>query len=209
MPKTATPNPRMEIRNLLVPPELRAEGDGNTLVGHASLFNEPIQPYLDWPEYVEIVHPDAFTRTLREMPDVRALKNHNWDDVLGRTTAGTLRLSVDEVGLYFENDLPDTTAGRDTKVSVERRDITGCSIGFCCVMDEVVWNRDSDVITRTLMDVDLYEITPACAMPANTSTDVALRSAMTLRLMAPSERPNNRLIRLIHTRRNRRPSLTS
>ena len=38
--------------------------------------------------------------------------------VLGRTTAGTLRLSEDSRGLKFECDLPDTTAGRDTYESV-------------------------------------------------------------------------------------------
>ncbi len=176
-----------EVRNLAVLPELRAEAESagiGMLVGYASRFTEPCQPYFDWPEFTEVVAPQAFTRSLREMPDVRALFNHDPGVVLGRVSAGTLRLKVDKTGLAFEVDLPDTGAGRDTKISVGRRDITGCSIGFSVVADDVVSNRDTGIITRTLLDVDLFEVTPACSWPANTATEVALRSRV-MRILAP------------------------
>jgi HK97 family phage prohead protease len=195
--------PKREIRNLTAPVELRAEGDGNRLVGYASRFNEPINPFFDWPEFTEVVHPDCFNRTLKEMPDVRALFNHDPAVVLGRASAGTLRLTVDATGLAFEVDLPDTQAGRDVKVSVARRDITGCSIGFCVVKDDVVSDRETGAITRTLLDVDLFEVTPACSFPANLSTEVSLRSALNSRLHAADPRPNLDLIRLIRRRSGR------
>jgi phage head maturation protease len=61
---------------------------------------------------------------------VVALFNHNQDQVLGRTTSGTLRLNADKVGLAFELDLPDTSIGRDVYASVKRGDLNGCSFAF-------------------------------------------------------------------------------
>jgi HK97 family phage prohead protease len=202
-----TPIREREIRTLTRPLELRSEGDGiGTLVGYASLFNVPFNPFYDWPEFTEVVHPDAFNRTLREMPDVLALKNHNADKVLGRVSAGTLRLNLDQIGLGFENDLPDNTDGRDSKVSVDRRDITGCSIGFVTNKDDVVSDRDTGLITRTLLDVDLFEVTTVCTFPANQKTQVSVRALIESRAStsAPSPRPNLELLRLILRRSGRR-----
>jgi uncharacterized protein len=198
------PAPIREVRSLTAPIELNAEDSGPRLVGYASRFNDPFQPYSDWPEFLEVVHPGAFNRTLRERPDVLALRNHDPDKILGRTGAGTLRLNVDALGLGFEVDLnTETTVGRDTESDVRRGDIPGCSIGFVCVVDEVVSNRETGIITRTLLDVELFEITPACTFPANPSTSVSLRSAIEARALAASARPNNELIRLIRRRSGR------
>jgi hypothetical protein len=78
----------------------------------------------------ERIAPGAFKRILGTDPDTVCLFNHNNDAVLGRTSAGTLRLSEDSHGLKFECDLPDTTAGRDTYESVQRGDLAGCSFAF-------------------------------------------------------------------------------
>lgn len=196
--------PTREIRSLATPIELRADDSKPMLVGYASRFNEPIQPYYDWPEFTEIVHPDCFNRTLREMSDILALRNHDPDKILGRTDARTARLSVDSLGLRFEVDLNlETSVGRDTEADVRRGDIRGCSIGFCTVKDDVVSDRETGRITRTLLDVDLFEITPACTFPANPATEVSLRSAIQSRLQASTARPNNELIRLIRRRSGR------
>ena len=39
--------------------------------------------------------------------------NHNTDSILARTTSGTLRLEVDDVGLRFAFEAPNTTLGSD------------------------------------------------------------------------------------------------
>jgi len=85
--------------------------------------------------FVEIIKPGAFTKTLDES-DVRALLNHNSDQVLGRMSAGTLKLWEDDRGLRAEIHPPDTSAGRDAVALIKRGDLTGMSFGFRAVRDE-------------------------------------------------------------------------
>lgn len=125
--------------------------------------------------FVEVVDRDALTRTLRDNPDIVALYNHETSSVLGRTSSGTLELGVDEIGLWFRCFLPDTTAGRDARESVRRRDIRGCSFGFCVREDKVELRPDLAAI-RTLLDVDLFEITIATAFPAYPETTTEARN---------------------------------
>src|SRR5574343_240132 len=47
---------------------------------------------------LERILPGAFDRAIRE-DDVRGLFNHDQNHLLGRTSAGTMRLSVDSIGL--------------------------------------------------------------------------------------------------------------
>ena len=79
---------------------------GRTLRGYAIAFNSISE---DLGGFREIILPDAVDRTLRERLDVRALVDHDPSQVLGRTTAGTLRLEKDAKGLIAEIDPPDTT----------------------------------------------------------------------------------------------------
>ncbi|WP_456273623.1 HK97 family phage prohead protease [Bacillus sp. AK031] len=135
--------------------------------GYAAVFNSrtSIGDYFD-----EIISPGAFSKSISN-GDVRALYNHNWDKVLGRTKSGTLRLSEDERGLKFEVDLPDTTAGRDLEISMDRGDIDQCSFGFY-VTDES-WNYNEEPAVRTINEVELYEIT-ILALPAYEDTEAHL-----------------------------------
>jgi HK97 family phage prohead protease len=109
--------------------ELRAGGDKKSprLVGHAAIFNSPSQ---DLGGFTEIVKPGAFTRTLKTDRDPLALVQHMPQLVLGRRSAGTLKLTEDARGLAFEIDVPDTTTARDLLVSVERGDVRGASFAF-------------------------------------------------------------------------------
>ena len=52
--------------------ELRAEGDGKTLVGYAAVFDSPSEP-LPWTEFVR---SGAFTKTIKDGADVRLLIDH-------------------------------------------------------------------------------------------------------------------------------------
>lgn len=148
----------------------RAEGAAPKIIGHAAVFNQltDIGGY-----FREQVAPGAFSEAIGR-DDVRALFNHNPDYVLGRNKAGTLRMAEDDVGLAVEIDPPDTQLARDLMVSMERGDITQMSFGF--YVRKQKWEEDEDgVVTRTLVDVELFDVSPV-TYPAYPTTDVAVRS---------------------------------
>jgi len=154
--------------------ELRAVGDAKSprLVGYAAIFNSPSQ---DLGGFTEIVLPGAFTRTLKTDRDPLALVQHMPQLVLGRRSAGTLKLTEDSKGLAFEIDVPDTTAARDLLVSVERGDVRGASFAFTTPAGGDRWEVRGDKVVRELTDVDLHEVTITAA-PAYLDTSVARRS---------------------------------
>jgi HK97 family phage prohead protease len=110
--------------------EVRASrADGKMLVkGYAARYG--VLSQLIPPGFRERIAPGAFKRILAANPDCVMLFNHDQNVVLGRTTAGTLRLREDSKGLAFECDLPNTQAGRETYESVQRGDLNGCSFAF-------------------------------------------------------------------------------
>jgi len=120
----------MEKRILSNAHEIRANktGDRMSVSGYAARYN--VLSHMLKPGFKERIASGAFDRVLATKPDVVALFNHNPDQVLGRTTSGTLRLNADKVGLAFELDLPNTTIGRDVYESVKRNDLNGCSFAF-------------------------------------------------------------------------------
>lgn len=158
----------MERRALTAAPELRADGGAKVARGYAALFDSEteIGGY-----FKERIAPGAFTDAVNA--DVRALIDHDTGRVIGRTVAGTLRLSQDERGLFVEIDLPDTTDGRDLAVQLERGDITGMSFGFRVLKEE--WDETGAMPVRTILAVELYEVS-AVAFPAYADTELALRS---------------------------------
>lgn len=136
--------------------------------GYAAVFNSRTS-IGDW--FDEIIEPGAFSKTIKDNDDIRALYNHNWDNVLGRTKAGTLSLSEDEKGLKFELELPDTTVARDLAISMERGDINQCSFGFWITSE--TWDYDSEPALRTINEVELYEIS-IVSIPAYDDTEAEL-----------------------------------
>lgn len=175
--------------------ELRAGGDKKSprLVGHAAVFNSASQ---DLGGFTEIVLPGAFKRTLTTDRDPLALVQHMPQLVLGRRSAGTLRLQEDARGLAFEIDVPDTTAARDLIVSVERGDVRGASFAFSVPKGGDRWEVRGSQVVRELIDVDLHEVT-ITAQPAYLDTSVARRSYELQFLPTPRLRALRRFLETI------------
>lgn len=158
------PNEDVELR------VIRDDGKPAKLTGYAAVFNKES---LDLGGFVEVIKPNAFASSLKGS-DVRALRNHDPNLLLGRNTAGTLRLEENNKGLKFELDLPDTELGRDTAEAVGRGDLSGCSFGFTTKTDS--WHEQDSKTVRELVEIEqLYDIGPV-TYPAYPDTTLALRS---------------------------------
>lgn len=149
--------------------ELRADDSGK-LTGYAAVFNSRSE---NLGGFVEVIQPGAFESSMDQ--DVRALIDHR-GIAIARTANRTLTLSEDDKGLRFELDLPDTTAGKDIRKSIERGDVDQMSIGFRVRANGQVFSEDEDgMIIRTLTNIDLHEVS-IVTFPAYPDTDVAARS---------------------------------
>lgn len=180
---------KKEIRYLRVEKlEARStDGEGGqtmTVSGYAVKFN--MRSQLIWGEFYEKVAQGAFARSLQENV-IKSLWNHNSDFVLGSTKPGTLRLKEDDVGLYFECDLPNNSWGRDAYESIQRGDVDGVSFGFYVRGDSWQYLLEEDVYLRTLLDVDLFEISPT-PFPAYLDSEVSERSLQELGIKTKEQR---------------------
>ena len=157
--------------------EMRVEGEGEAtkLTGYAATFNKWSET-LGW--FREKIDPGAFADALKNS-DVRALKNHDPNLLLGRSTSGTLRLDENKTGLKFEIDIPDTNTGRDTAEEVRRGAITGCSFAFTVEEDSWKYDEKNGLDERTIVKVgQLFDVGPV-TYPAYPDTSVAARDADT------------------------------
>jgi len=149
--------------------ELRAEGDGMTFEGYASVFNQPSEPL----PFTEIVKPGAFKRSLQSRNRMMLLWNHDTSNPLASTRNGSLQLVEDDFGLKVRATLPQTTLGKDIAELVRSQVIDSMSFGFSVKKDS--WSKDGQ--TRYLEDVTLFEVslvsTPAYSQTAGT---VSVRS---------------------------------
>ena len=151
--------------------ECRANEDKSlTMSGYAVKFNEPSG--LLYGEFVEYIERSAFDGV--KMDNVFMLYNHNSDYVLGNTRSNTLTLSVNEVGLRFNVDLPDTAKAKEVHELVKRGDINGMSFGF--TVDSDKWNMNSEPVTRHIGQIgELLEIS-VVPFPAYEATEVDART---------------------------------
>tara|TARA_B100000029_G_C17555448_1_gene951547 strand:- start:597 stop:1730 length:1134 start_codon:yes stop_codon:yes gene_type:complete len=150
--------------------ELREDGESLVATGYASVFNRLSQ---NLGGFVEQVDSRAFNSTIKQA-DVRALFNHEPDHLLGRSSTGTLRMNVDDTGLRYEIDLPNTSLGKDVAELLKRGDISGSSFGFRVISDD--WGQTDDGYPlRTLTEVALRDLGPV-TFAAYESTSASLRS---------------------------------
>lgn len=152
---------------------MSGDGDERKIEGYGAIFYDGSagSEYELWQGVKERIMPGAFDRAIREGDDTRALFNHDANLVLGRTSAGTLALSVDQRGLKYEITPPKSRA--DVIEAIERGDVTGSSFGFR-VTDEG-WRMENDVEIREIRGVELFDVSPV-TYPAYEGTSVGLRS---------------------------------
>lgn len=159
----------LEIRN-------NEGGQTATLKGYALRFGSVYD--MGW--FTEEVSPTALQNA--NISDVRVLLNHDPNNILGRTAAGTARVGVDNVGMWYEVDLPDSPIGQNARVAVQRGDVSQSSWGFSLRTDDTgrrtgdKWEMRNGKEHRILTDVaTVFDASPV-TYPANPDTTIAKRS---------------------------------
>lgn len=180
-----------EVRSFGERAEPKATGeDSRRIVGYAIVFGQRSQIMSDWSNrFEEIIMPEAVNQNLIERSDIKALMEHNRERLLARSNKGqgTLTLTIDEVGLRYEFDAPNTVDGDTALELVRRGDISGSSFAFSSRGADSVekeWDDERKLWTYKVRRIDaLYDVT-LTSDPAYTQTSVESRS-----LSAPEKAP--------------------
>lgn len=177
MEKNPKNNIEIEVRSIVSDLQIRQQEDGSkgrTITGYAAKFDTWSEPIYGW--FVEKIARGAFEKT--DMSDVIMVFNHDISGVLARTTSGTLKLSVDETGLRFEFEAPETTLGNDMLELVRRGDISKCSFKFVVETDEWRYADDANKLEydeRTVKSIArLYDVS-LVTYPAYKDTEASVR----------------------------------
>lgn len=163
-----------ERRDFTSDVEVRAVGETFVLRGYAFVFDKLSHDLGGFRERIE----RGAGREDMERGDLVATFNHNASAPLGRTGYG-LRTGVDDVGGWYEVDLPNTTTGRDVAELVKRKIVKGSSFTFRLKDAEAdqEWTRDeaTGFLIRTVRDFHVSELGPV-TNPAYPDTTAAKRS---------------------------------
>ena len=150
--------------------ELRSaqEGESIKVAGYAAVFNAEadIGGY-----FIEKIAPGAFDDVLDA--DVRFLINHAGLP-LARSSAGNLRLSVDQRGLYFEADL-DPADPDVVSLVAKIRAGTVREMSFAFRADKETWDETGETPVRTINHINAFRDVSAVTYPAYAEADIALR----------------------------------
>ena len=154
------------------PIEARADSDMPVLVGYAAVFDQATDI---GGMFSEQIKRGAFAEALQR-DDIHAVINHNYDRVIGRARAGTLRLAEDDYGLRVEITPPATQEARDLIENIRAGNIDEMSFQFDMQGGRQVWDETGAIPLRTIEQVGtLWEVSivPRGAYP---TTEIGLRS---------------------------------
>ncbi|MCY8718435.1 HK97 family phage prohead protease [Bacillus sp. S10C12M] len=124
--------------------------------------------------FIEMIDKRALDQT--DMNDVRALIDHDPSKILGRTSAGTLKLEVDDIGLRFDVTLPNTQYASDLYENLRVGNISNCSFGFMLGKDGDSFTRDqvTGLPLRSLRNISKLTDVSVVTYPAYEDTDVTI-----------------------------------
>ena len=166
-------------------PVLREAAEGGsesrTIEGYAIVFGVESRILSDyWDNYREIIEQGAITEERLKEMDIKMTMYHNREKILARSTngEGTLKLSVDDVGVKYSFEAPNTVDGDTALELVKRGDLSGSSFMFWTDERNVSYERRSDdIMLRRVKTIGMiYDMTIA-ADPAYEQTTVAAREA--------------------------------
>lgn len=170
-------NNEIEVR--CIASELRIEQRDDTtasrtIVGYAAKFECWSDPIMGW--FKEKIARGAFDEC--DLQDVIMCFNHRDDAILARTTSGSLQLEVDDIGLRFSFETPNTSLGNDMLELVRRGDVSKCSFRFGVAQDEWRYADEQNGLAtdeRTILKFSRVVDVALVVFPAYPDTEASVR----------------------------------
>lgn len=143
--------------------------------GYAVVFESPSKN-IGW---IETIKRGAITQETLDNSDILAKFDHDDGKVLARSKygKGSLTLTLDERGLKYDFDAPNTSLGDELLEYLKRGDITASSFCFTVAKEDKAerWYKEGENICRSINKIDrLYDISPVF-MPAYEDTTCVKR----------------------------------
>lgn len=166
----------------------RAVEGTRRIEGYAIVFNQRSVFVTDWnlwKRVIEIIAPTAINDDLLKRSDVIATVEHDSRRLLARSLngKGTLELSIDETGLKYSFECPDTADGNFVYEHVKRGNITGSSFMYVNKDNEcnVTYTKETDEngkeqIIRTVNTIDKLLDVAVVMRPAYPASSVEARA---------------------------------
>jgi HK97 family phage prohead protease len=156
--------------------------ESRTIRGYGVVFNKPsVQLRIAGKICREIIRPEAVTGV--DLSRCLSMHNHDANRLLGNAEAGTMRTGIDEIGVWYEVDLPNSPTGEDVLESVKRGDTKGSSFQFDLAANgSTMQSRDGVLIHEVTQFGNVYEMGPVTT-PAypDTTASKRLKSLKSLR----------------------------
>lgn len=150
--------------------ELRSVPESREVDGYAVVFNAETD--LGW--FTEEIDRDAFNET--DMSNVYLLFNHDENNVLAGTSNGSLKMEIDDTGLFQRSDIIDTTTGEDILKLVKKGLINKMSFAFTIAKDGEEWSERNGKEHRIIRKIEKLFDVSLVTYPAYEQTSAYARS---------------------------------
>ena len=135
--------------------EVRSNTESRTITGYAIVFESWSR---DLGGFYEIIRKGAITQELINRSDVIMNVNHDNDKMVARSVngEGTLKLTLDDIGLRFEFDAPPTPLGEELLFNIRSGNLFECSFAFSLSGSETCerWTKDENMLRREILEID-------------------------------------------------------
>lgn len=137
---------------------INIQSESRTVEGYAVVFNSES---VDLGGFTEIINPGAITEDVINNSDILFLLDHSRERGLlarSKNGSGSLKVEIDERGVKYSFEAPNTALGDEVLEGLKRGDINKCSFAFTVSTDSWVKRADGSIL-RTIESIDkLYDM---------------------------------------------------
>ena len=178
-------------------PEMMYDPNSRRVEGYAVVFDSPSENM----GFIETIHRGAITEETIKNSDVLARFNHNPEKVLARSKygSGSLSLMVDEIGVRYSFEAPQTQLGDELLEHLHRGDITSSSFAFTISPEKNSerWYKKDGQLYRDIYKIDrLYDVAPVW-VPAYEATTCNARSLQMVELSKMLDEKYNTMLQVL------------